>query len=154
MNAYIAFAYMAYMPRETYQTVRKLSRLFGNFPDCPETFPNIWKLSRLFGNFPDCLETFQTFQTVWNFSRLSGNFPDRLETFRTVWKLSRQIFYYLQFVATSISFVRRVLALCHVCRDSDFRTLAHICRESDLRTFGAHMSRKRFTRSVRKVFCA
>ena len=97
---------MAYMPRETYQTVRKLSRLFGNFPDCPETlqtvrkiftlsekfinylerFQNVRKLSRLFGNFPDCLESFQTVQKL---SILSINFPDCPETFQTVRKITR-----------------------------------------------------------------
>ena len=71
---------------ETFQTVRKLSRLSRNFPDCPETFQTVQKLSRLSGIFPDCPETFQT---IRNFSKLSGNFPDCPETFQTVRTLSR-----------------------------------------------------------------
>ena len=68
---------------ETFQTVQKPSRLFGNFPDCPETFPNIWKLSRLFGNFPDCLETFQTYILKVGISgkfRLRSRKPSRLHS--------------------------------------------------------------------------
>ena len=83
---------------------------------------------------------------------LSGNFPDPLETFRTVWKLSRQIFYCLQYCCN--------IHILHFCKKSFdmyvakaiYAVLAHICRESNLRTFGAYMSRKRFTHSVRKVF--
>ena len=79
---------------ESFQTVRKLSTLSGNFPHCQEKFQTIWKLSgpteklsRLSGNFPDRLETFQN---VRKLSRLSGNFPDRLEPLLAVLKLSRQ----------------------------------------------------------------
>ena len=79
---------------ESFQTVRKLSTLSGNFPHCQEKFQTIWKLSgpteklsRLSGNFPDRLETFQNVQKL---SRLSGNFPDRLEPLLAVLKLPRQ----------------------------------------------------------------
>ena len=48
---------------------RKLSRLFENFPDCPETFQYVWKLFRLSRNFPVTLETFRTF---WKISRQFG----------------------------------------------------------------------------------
>jgi len=87
-----------------FQTVWKLSRLSGNFPDCPETFQTVRKLpvcpetfqtvrtlSRLFGNFPDCPITSRlsdNFQTVGKLSRLSGNFPDCPETFQALRKLS------------------------------------------------------------------
>ena len=40
---------------ETFQTIRKLSRLFGNFPDNLETFQIIRKLSRQSVTFPDNL---------------------------------------------------------------------------------------------------
>ena len=43
--------------------------IIKNFPIHPETFQTIWKLSRLSGNFPD----------YWKFSRLLGNFPDNGE---------------------------------------------------------------------------
>ena len=56
---------------ETFQSVRKLSKLSGNFPDCQKTFQTIRKLFKLSGNFLDCPETFQT---VWKLSRQSGNF--------------------------------------------------------------------------------
>ena len=89
--------------------VRKVSRLFRNFPDGLESFQTVHKLFTLFGNFPHCqdffyyLETFQTnwkpsgnFPAVWKLFRTSGNFPDRLETFtdrletfRILWKVSR-----------------------------------------------------------------
>ena len=72
--------------QETFQTVRKLSRLSGNFPHPPETFQSVWKLSRLSKNFPDCVETFQT---LWKLSKLSGNFPNCPIYFQTVWKPSR-----------------------------------------------------------------
>ena len=45
---------------ETFQPVRKPSRLSGNFPDSSETFQTVRKISRLSGNFSDCTETFQT----------------------------------------------------------------------------------------------
>ena len=69
-----------------FSQIQKLSRLPGNFPDCPETFQTVQKLSRLSKNFPDSPETFQT---VRKLSRLPGNFPDCPETFQTVRKLSR-----------------------------------------------------------------
>ena len=59
---------------ENFQTLRKLSRLAENFPDCPETFQTIWKLFRRSVNFPDYPETFQT---VRKLSRLSGKLYDR-----------------------------------------------------------------------------
>ena len=43
-----------------FSQIQKLSRLPGNFPDCPETFQTVQKLSRLSKNFPDSPETFQT----------------------------------------------------------------------------------------------
>ena len=58
---------------ETFQTIRKLSRLLGNFEA-------LWKLSTLSRNFPDWLETFKTY---WKLSRLSVNFPDSPESFKT-----------------------------------------------------------------------
>ena len=70
----------------SFQTVCKLSRLSGNFLDCPETFQTVWKLSRLPEIFPCCPETFQTVRKP---SKLSGIFPDSSETFQTVRKLSR-----------------------------------------------------------------
>ena len=124
--------------------VWKLNRWSGNFPDGQETFQMVWKVSSWSGKFPDSLEIFLT---VWKVSGQCRKFPDCLETFQTVWKvyeqsgnLSGKYFIVCRIVATFISFVRIVLALWHVCR------------ESDLRTFGADMSRKRFTHSVRKVF--
>ena len=87
---------------ETFQIVRKLSRISGNFPDHPDTFQIIRKPSRLSGNFLDCLETFQilwrsgnfldypqTFQNIRKLPTPSGHFPDYPETFQTFRKLSR-----------------------------------------------------------------
>ena len=81
----------------SFHTVRKLSRLSGNFPDCaelstlsgnfphcPATFQTVQKLSKLSKKFPACLETFQS---VWKLSGPSGNFPVCPETFQSVWKL-------------------------------------------------------------------
>ena len=65
---------------ETFQTVRKLSRQSENFPDSPKTFQTVRKLSRLFENFPDGPETFQAYTM---FCLISGNFPDSPETFQT-----------------------------------------------------------------------
>merc|ERR1711989_35030 len=44
---------------ETLQTVRKLSRLSGNFQ-------TVWKMSILSGYFLHCLETFQTSRNCFN----------------------------------------------------------------------------------------
>ena len=85
-----------------------VSRLSGNYPDCPETFNTVWKffrLSRIFqtvrkllslsGNSPDCLETFQT---VLKLSRLSWNCPDSLETFHTL-----QLMFRLNFMGNIVN---------------------------------------------------
>ena len=45
---------------ENIRTIRKLSRLSGNFSDYPETFQVIWKLFGPSGKYPDYPETFQT----------------------------------------------------------------------------------------------
>ena len=91
---------------ETFQAIRKLSRLSRNFPGYPEIFRIIRKISSLSGNFPGSPETFQaiqklsgssgkypayseTFQAIWKLSRLSRNFPDHPETIQPIWKLSR-----------------------------------------------------------------
>ena len=63
---------------ETFQTIRKLSRLLGNFEA-------LWKLSTLSRNFPDSPESFKTDR---KHSGLSGNIPDYLETLQTVSKPS------------------------------------------------------------------
>ena len=64
---------------QTFQVIRKSSRLFRNFPDNTDTFWTIWKLSRFM----------ETLQIIWKLSILSGNFPDYQETFQTIRKLSR-----------------------------------------------------------------
>ena len=65
--------------------IRKLSRLSGNFPGYPETFWTLRKISGIFPGYPE------TFWTIWKISRLSGNFPDHPEIFQTVWKLPSAI---------------------------------------------------------------
>ena len=76
------------------QSVLKLSRRSGKFPDSPETFYIVWKVSSWSGKFPDSLETFRTvwkfFWTVWKRPGQSGKFPDSLESFRTVWNFFGQ----------------------------------------------------------------
>ena len=59
--------------QETFQTVRKFSRLSKNFPDSLKTFQNFRKVSKLSGNFPDYSSYFQT---VRKSSGLSRNFSD------------------------------------------------------------------------------
>ena len=73
---------------DTFQTIQKLFRPAGNFPGHLKIFPAIWKLSRLFGNLQDYPETSQTARTL---SRISGNFPDYPETFQTIRKLPSAI---------------------------------------------------------------
>ena len=65
---------------ETFEAIRKLSRLSGNFP-------GIRKLSRLSGNFPDHLENIQPIRKLF---RLSRNFPDHPENIQPIRKISRQ----------------------------------------------------------------
>ena len=118
--------------RESFRIVQKLSRRSGKFPDGLESFQTGWKVSG-----PDSVESFRTvwnvldslerFQTVWKLSRRSGKLW-------TVWNTSRQWGKFLD-SPESYQTVRKV-----------------VCRKSDLRTFGAYMSQKRFTHSVRKVF--
>ena len=104
-------------PLENIQSIRKLSRLFGNFPRYPKiNFRTIWKISILSGNFPGYSEIFQAIRklsgpsgkyqeisqaikklsrpyrkylTVRKVSRLSGNFHDHPENIQTIHKLSR-----------------------------------------------------------------
>ena len=101
---------------ETLQTVRKLSRLFGNFFNCPETFHTVWKLFRLSKNFLDCLETFHTFQ---KHSRLSQNLPNCPETFLTVWNLMS--FYLFLGHAGNADTPTGFFCLCHSVRDLDYK---------------------------------
>ena len=51
------------------------------------SFQTLWKVYRQSGNFPDNLETFQT---IWKLSWQSWDFPDNLKTFPTIWELPRQ----------------------------------------------------------------
>ena len=60
-----------------FQTIRKVSRSSGKFPDHSESFETIQKLSRSSGKFPDYPETFQA---IHKLSKLSRNFPDHPET--------------------------------------------------------------------------
>ena len=71
---------------ETLQTIWKLSRRSGNFPDNLVTFQKNWKLSR---------------PSIHKISRQNQNFPDNSETFKTIWKLSRG---YRNFLETSVIF--------------------------------------------------
>ena len=62
----------------SFRTIRKISRLSGNFPGYPETFRTIRKISGLSGDFPDHPAIFQT---IWKLpsaiSRVTRkNFPD------------------------------------------------------------------------------
>ena len=63
----------------------KLLILSGKFLDYPEIFHTVRKFSRLSGNFPHCLETFHT----------GENFPDCRETFQTVWYIFKLIISYV-----------------------------------------------------------
>ena len=75
---------------QTFQSVRKLSRDSGNFPECPKSFKRFQKHSIVSVNFPECPETFQIVQKlskVQKFSRVSTNFPKFSETFLSVRKL-------------------------------------------------------------------
>ena len=90
-----------------------------------ESFRTVWKVSKQSGKFPDILESFQI---VYNFY----NFPNSVNIFRTVWKVSR--------------------GMCAMYAKAIYAYMAHLCHKSYLRTFGAFLSRKRFTRFVRKVF--
>jgi len=73
---------------ESFQTVWKVSRQSGKFPDSLETFRTVWTVSGQSGKFLDSLESFQT---VWKVSGQSGKFPVSLESFRTVWKIYPKI---------------------------------------------------------------
>ena len=64
---------------ETFQIIKKPSRLLGSFLDHPDIF-------RLSGNFP-CYP--ETFQVIRKSSRLSRNFSGRPDTFKTIRKPSR-----------------------------------------------------------------
>ena len=84
---------------ESFQTVWKVFRQSGKFPDSLESFRTAWKVARQSGKFPVSKESLRTvwkiypkislesFQTVWKVSGQSGKFPDSLENFWTVWKV-------------------------------------------------------------------
>ena len=85
---------------EKLQTIWKLSRQYGNFPDNLKIFPTFWKLFRQFGNLPENLEAFgllyfpdstKTFQTKPKLSRQLRNIQENLETFQTIKKLLRNL---------------------------------------------------------------
>ena len=99
--------------------VRKVSRLFGNFQ-------TVWKLSRPSGNFPDQLETLQT---VRKFSRLSGNFPDCPETFQTVWKLSTLVYSSVQLMLR-LHFIGNFVERCKNFPDAQ-KLSGRQCRYAD-----------------------
>ena len=67
---------------DTSQTIPKLTRSSGNFPNSPD-YP---KTSQTMGNFPNHLATFPTVQ---NFSLQSDNFQDYPKKSQTIPKLSR-----------------------------------------------------------------
>ena len=121
---------------ESFQIVWKVSGQSKKFQDSLESFRTVWKISRQCGKFLDSLESFRT---LWKLFRWSGKFPDDLESFQLVRKLSTPYRKFLDkyFIVCNIHIVhfciRIVLALWHVCR------------ESDLRTFGTYMSQKQFT---------
>ena len=80
--------------------VMKLLILSGKFSDCPEIFNTVRKLSRLSGNFSHPLETFHT----------AENFPDCRETFQTVWYILKLIISYVDVQALfyfMVNFARR-----------------------------------------------
>ena len=80
--------------------VIKLLILSGKFSDCPEIFNTVRKLSRLSGNFSHPLETFHT----------AENFPDCRETFQTVWYILKLIISYVDVQALfyfMVNFARR-----------------------------------------------
>ena len=120
--AQIAFAYM---PCLSWDTLWELLTLYGNFPDHLETFQTIRKLSRLLGNFealwklstlsrnfPDSPESFKTDR---KHSGLSGNIPDYLETLQTVSKPSecKGSFQTVWYILKLIHFFIDVEALFH-----------------------------------------
>ena len=73
---------------ETFQAIRKLSRLSGNFPDHPENIQPVQELSRLSRNFPGYPEIFRIIRKI---SSLSRNFPGYLDIFQRVRKLPSAI---------------------------------------------------------------
>ena len=91
-------------PLENIQSIRKLSRLFGNFPRYPKiNFRTIWKISILSGNFPGYSEIFQAIrklsgpsgkyqeisQAIKKLSRPYRKYPDCPESFQIIQKISR-----------------------------------------------------------------
>ena len=119
-------------------TVWKVSGQSGKFLDSLESFWTVWKVSGQSGNFLDSLESFRT---VWKASGQSGKFPDSLESFRTVWKVSGQSGKF----PNSLEFFDRFQIVCN-----NFRTFVYVVKR--IYALLAHMSRKKFTHIVRKVF--
>ena len=93
---------------ETLQTIRKISRLFGNFPGYLEIFPNR----------QDYPKTFQaikkTFRTIQKLYWLSRNFPDHPENIQTIWKFSsRSENFPVQFQGLRAKTFRMAMPPCH-----------------------------------------
>ena len=66
---------------ESFQTVWKISRQSGKFPDDVESSQLVQKVFQIVWNFFDSVESFQI---VWRLSSRSGKFPDGLESFLIV----------------------------------------------------------------------
>ena len=77
---------------ETFQSVRKLSRVSGNFPEYPQTFQNVRKLSGVYWNFPESPETFPS---VWKSETENAkafqiaDFDEQKLSGQRIWKLFR-----------------------------------------------------------------
>ena len=119
---------------ESFQTVWKVSRQSGKFPDSLESFQTVWQVFSQPGKFPDSLESFQTFckvsrhsgkfsvslqsfQTVWKVSVQSGKFLGSLESCQTVWKNLHFLFYYVLLVIHIIIFCESNLRSLGICRE-------------------------------------
>ena len=82
--------------QEGFQTVLRVSTvLFGQFPSCPDclldSFQTLRKLSRPSGDYPDCVLTFQIVRPVSRLSRWLPDYqegPECFQTFQTVFTVS------------------------------------------------------------------
>ena len=137
-----------------YQTVCKGSGQSVKFLDILECFCTVWNVSG----------SLESFRRVWKVSGQSGKFTDSLVSFRTVRKVSVQC----KKCSDSLENIRTVLKVSRQCQkfpamcgkhgmnmQKQFLHFWHIlCRKSYFRTFGEILTRKRFTRSVWKVFAS
>ena len=92
-----------------------------------ESFQTVWKVSKQFGKFPDRRESFWT---IWKVPAQPGKYLDNLEGFQPIWKRQRYV------IARTKSLKLATNKVCKTnCFTRRKNYFLHLCCKSDLCTF-------------------